>query len=256
MSSTNAELSGEPQRQRVQKVLAAAGVASRRVCEDMIEDERITINGVVATLGDKVDPLADEICVDGAVVSIDPTRRTVLLNKPVGVISTAADTHDRETVVELVGADERLFPVGRLDADSEGLILLTNDGGLTQRLTHPSFGVDKEYLVSVEGGSVSRGDLRHLREGVELEDGKTSPARVSEVQPGLLKVIIHEGRNRQVRRMCDAVGHPVTRLVRVRIGTIFDNSLKPGEWRDVEPAEIRELETAIAEAATPGDGDD
>ena len=110
--------------------------------------------------------------------------------------------------------------------------------------------------MSVEGGSVSRGDLRHLREGVELEDGKTSPARVSEVQPGLLKVIIHEGRNRQVRRMCDTVGHPVTRLVRVRIGTIFDNSLKPGEWRDVEPAEIRELETAIAEASNEANSDD
>ena len=119
-------------KQRVQKVLAAAGVASRRVCEDMIEDERITVNGVIATLGDKVDPLVDQLRVDGVVVTVDPTRRTVLLNKPVGVISTAEDTHGRETVVDLVGAEERLFPVGRLDADSEGLILLTNDGGLTQ----------------------------------------------------------------------------------------------------------------------------
>ncbi len=245
---------GEPVKlERLQKILAAAGVASRRVCEDMIEDERVLLNGVVATLGDKADPAVDEIRVDGAVVSIDPTRRTVLLNKPISVISTVEDTHGRQTVVDLVEADERLFPVGRLDADSEGLILLTNDGGLTQRLTHPSFGVDKEYLVSVDGGSISRGDLRHLREGVELEDGKTAPARVSEVQPGLLKIIIHEGKNRQVRRMCDAVGHPVTRLVRVRIGTIFDNSLKPGEWRDVEPEELRELEAAIAQAASSGE---
>ena len=237
---------GEPApKQRVQKVLAAAGVASRRVCEDMIEEERILVNGEIATLGDKVDPLVDELRVDGVVVSVDPTRRTVLLNKPVGVISTAEDTHDRETVVDLVGAEERLFPVGRLDADSEGLILLTNDGGLTQRLTHPSFGVDKEYLVSVEG-SPKPGALRNLREGVELDDGKTSPAKVSELQPGLLRFVIHEGRNRQIRRMCEAVGHPVTRLVRTRIGTITDTTLGPGEWRDVEAQELRELEAAIA----------
>ena len=239
---------GEPApKQRVQKVLAAAGVASRRVCEDMIEEERILVNGEIATLGDKVDPLVDELRVDGVVVSVDPTRRTVLLNKPVGVISTAEDTHDRETVVDLVGAEERLFPVGRLDADSEGLILLTNDGGLTQRLTHPSFGVDKEYLVSVEG-SPKPGALRNLREGVELDDGKTSPAKVSELQPGLLRFVIHEGRNRQIRRMCEAVGHPVTRLVRTRIGTITDTTLGPGEWRDVEAQELRELEAAIANA--------
>ena len=160
------------ERQRAQKALANAGVASRRVCEEMIEDGRVLINGVVATLGDKVDTSIDELRVDGAVVSIDPTRRTVLLNKPKGVISTAADTHDRETVVDLVNAEERLYPVGRLDADSEGLILLTNDGGLTQRLTHPSFGVEKEYLVSVEG-SPSRGALRELREGCLLY---TSPS--------------------------------------------------------------------------------
>lgn len=243
-------------KQRVQKVLAAAGVASRRVCEDMIEDERILVNGVIATLGDKVDPLVDELRVDGVVVNVDPTRRTVLLNKPVGVISTAADTHDRKTVVDLVGADERLFPVGRLDADSEGLILVTNDGGLTQRLTHPSFGVDKEYLVSVENGTPKPGLLRALRKGVQLDDGMTAPAKVSELSPGLLRFVIHEGRNRQIRRMCDAVGHPVTRLVRTRIGTITDTSLQPGEWRDLQAAELRELETAIAEASAEStDGD-
>ena len=167
------------ERQRAQKALAAAGVASRRVCEEMIEDGRVTINGEVATLGDKVDPSTDELRVDGAVVSIDETRRTVLLNKPRDVISTVKDTHGRQTVVDLVEAGERLYPIGRLDSDSEGLILLTNDGGLTQRLTHPSFGVEKEYLVSVTG-SPSRGVLRKLREGVELDDGVTSPAKVSE----------------------------------------------------------------------------
>ena len=170
-----------------------------------MEDQRILINGELATLGDKVDASVDEIRVDGAVVVIDPTRRTVLLNKPVGVISTAQDTHGRQTVTELVDVEERLFPVGRLDADSEGLLLLTNDGGLTQRLTHPSYGVDKEYLVSVEGAP-KPGALRKLREGIELDDGMTSPAKVSEPGPGLLRIVIHEGKNRQVRRMCDAVG--------------------------------------------------
>lgn len=234
-----------PARQRVQKALAAAGVASRRVCEEMIEDGRILVNGVVATLGDKVDPAVDELRVDGAVVSIDSSRRTVLLNKPIGVISTAEDTHGRPTVVELVGADERLYPVGRLDADSEGLLLLTNDGGLTQRLTHPSFGVEKEYLVSVEG-TVRPGELRTLRQGVELDDGVTSPAKVSQLSPGLLKIVIHEGRNRQIRRMCEAVGHPVTRLVRTRIGPLSDSSLQPGHWRDLEASEVREIEAAVA----------
>ena len=237
-----------PQLQRAQKVLAAAGVASRRVCEEMIEDGRILINGEVATLGDKVDPSVDELRVDGAVVSVDPTRRTVLLNKPVDVISTASDTHERQTVVELVDVEERLFPIGRLDADSEGLILLTNDGGLTQRLTHPSFGLEKEYLVSVEG-SPSRGTLRKLREGIELEDGVTSPAKVSELSPGLLRIVIHEGRNRQVRRMCAAVGHDVTRLVRSRIGALSDPSLKPGQWRDLTAAEVRSLEVDVADAS-------
>lgn len=234
-------------RQRVQKALAAAGVASRRVCEDMIADGRILVNGQVATLGDKVDPEIDELRVDGAVVSIDRSRRTVLLNKPVGVISTADDTHGRPTVVELVAAEERLYPIGRLDADSEGLILLTNDGGLTQRLTHPSYGVEKEYLVSVEG-TLRPGDLRTFREGVDLDDGVTSTAKVSQISPGLLRIVIHEGRNRQIRRMCEAVGHPVTRLVRTRIGPLTDSSLQPGEWRDLERAEVREIEAAVAAA--------
>ncbi len=252
---TSADVAGpsdnEPKRERVQKVLAAAGVASRRVCEEYIEDGRVLVNGRPAVLGDKVDAMVDELRVDGAVVNVDPTRRTVLLNKPIDVISTASDTHGRRTVLDLVDVQERLFPVGRLDADSEGLILLTNDGGLTQRLTHPSFGVEKEYLVSVEGRP-KPGALRTLREGVDLEDGRTSPATVSELSPGLLRIIIHEGRNRQVRRMCAAVGHPVTRLVRSRIGPLVDSSLAPGEWRDLEGEEIRAIETAIAEGL-PGE---
>ncbi|MDZ7733516.1 MAG: pseudouridine synthase [Acidimicrobiia bacterium] len=149
-----------------------------------------------------------------------------LLNKPPGVVTTADDPGGRTTVVELVPAEPRVFPVGRLDRDTEGLLLLTNDGELTHRLTHPSFGVEKEYLAHVEGVP-ARAALRALREGVELEDGTTAPARVSTPQPGLVRIIIHEGRNRQVRRMCEAVGHPVRRLVRTRIGPIADRSLLP-----------------------------
>ena len=237
-------------RQRLQKVMAHAGLASRRVCEDLIADGVVTINGEIAELGDRATIGVDEIRVEGVVLNIDPTRVTYLLNKPVGVISTATDTHDRSTVVELVGADARIFPVGRLDADSEGLLLLTNDGGLTQRLTHPSYGVDKEYLVEVQG-SPTRGTLRQLREGIELEEGRTAPAKVSELSPGLLRFVLHEGKNRQIRRMCESVGHPVQRLVRTRIGPLSDNSLAPGESRLVTAEEIRSLEAAVAAASDP-----
>ncbi len=237
-------MSSEHAGERLQKVLAHAGIASRRVCEDLIAEGRVTVNGDVAQLGRRVESDRDEIRVDGVVAHVDPTRRTVLLNKPTGVITTAKDTHGRPTVVELVDAPERLFPVGRLDGDTEGLLLLTNDGGLTQRLTHPSFGVEKEYLATVEG-SPSRGALRRLREGIELEDGMTAPAHASQPTPGVIRLTIHEGRNRQVRRMCEAIGHPVTRLVRVRIGNLADRSLAPGAWRDLTPGELADLERAI-----------
>lgn len=233
--------------QRLQKVLAHAGLASRRVCEDLIAEGRVEIDGRVAELGNRVDVANAEIRVDGVVVTVDPTRVTFLVNKPTGVISTASDTHGRPTVVELVNTDERIFPVGRLDADSEGLMLLTNDGGLAQRLTHPSFGVDKEYLVSVTG-SPTRGELRALREGIDLEEGRTAPAKVSEISPGLLRFVLHEGKNRQIRRMCDAVGHKVQRLVRTRIGPLSDKTLAPGEYRVVSADELRELEQAVAAA--------
>ncbi|MDQ1374025.1 MAG: rRNA synthase, partial [Actinomycetota bacterium] len=168
-----------------------------------------------------------------------------VLHKPAGVVTTASDPQGRRTVVELVPAEPRVFPVGRLDADSEGLLLLTNDGELTHRLTHPSFGVEKEYLAEVEGEPAPAA-IRRLREGVELEDGVTAPARVAALAPNVLRLTIHEGRNRQVRRMCAAVGHPVVRLVRTRIGTVTDRSLRPGEWRELTPAELRSLEEAAA----------
>jgi 23S rRNA pseudouridine2605 synthase len=232
------------ERERVQKVLARAGIGSRRHCEELIEDGLISINGVTATLGDKVDVEVDVVAVDGVPIGLAPGLVYYLLNKPAGVVTTAADTHGRPTVVDLVPAEPRVFPVGRLDQDSEGLLLLTNDGELTHRLTHPSFGVEKEYLAEVEG-EPTRGELRRLRDGVELEDGVTAPAKVSAVAPNLLRITIHEGRNRQVRRMCEAVGHPVVRLVRSRIGTLTDRVLKPGQWRELLPAEVRELERAV-----------
>ena len=167
----------------------------------------------------------------------------MVCSSPAGVVSTASDTHGRTTVVSLVPPEPRVFPVGRLDRETEGLLLLTNDGALTHRLTHPSFGVAKEYLAQVEG-EPSSGDLRRLREGVELDDGPTAPAKVAALAPGLLRIVIHEGRNRQVRRMCEAIGHPVVRLVRTRIGPITDPNLAPGEYRRLRDEEVRRLAAA------------
>ena len=235
---------------RLQKLLARAGVGSRRAVEDLIAAGRVTVNGEVAALGRRADPDTDRIEVDGALIGLRADTVWYLLNKPAGVVTTAADTHDRPTVVQLVPEEPRVFPVGRLDADTEGLLLLTNDGDATHRLTHPSYGVEKEYLAHV-AGTPSRGALRRLREGVELDDGMTAPAKASAVSPGGVRITVHEGRNRQVRRMCDAVGHPVQRLVRVRIGPLRDPHLRPGEWRPLEPSEIRALERAAA-APEPG----
>ena len=227
---------------RLQKLLSRAGVASRRVVEEWIEDGRITVNGTVAELGNRATE-SDRIEVDGALLGLRPDTVWYLLNKPVGVVTTSADPQGRPIVIDLVPDDVRVFPVGRLDTDTEGLLLLTNDGDATHRLTHPSFGVEKEYLAHVEG-EPSRGAVRRLREGVELDDGMTAPAKASLMAPNIVKLVIHEGKNRQVRRMCEAVGHPVVRLVRARIGPIRDQKLAPGEWRNLTPEEIRSLERA------------
>jgi len=232
-------VSSEESRERLQKVLARAGIASRRASEEMIQAGRATINGRTAALGDKVAD-SDRIELDGIPVLRDPNLVHYLLHKPRDVVSTASDTQNRQTVVDLVPSTIRVYPVGRLDADSEGLIILTNDGDLTHRLTHPSFGVPKEYLVHVEG-IPQRSALRSLREGIQLDDGMTAPAQVSMPDQGLLKITIHEGRNRQVRRMCAAIGHPVVRLVRVRIGPITDSSLTAGSWRELTNEEVRSL---------------
>lgn len=236
--------------ERLQKVLARAGIGSRRVSEDLIAAGRVVVNGDVAVLGRRVEVDVDAIEVDGARIAVRDGLVHYLLHKPRGVVSTAHDPGGRTTVVDLVPGEPRVHPVGRLDADTEGLLLLTNDGELTHRLTHPSFGVEKEYLAELEG-TPSRAALRRLREGVELDDGVTAPAKVALTHPNLLRLTIHEGRNRQVRRMCEAVGHPVRRLVRTRIATLTDRRLAPGEWRPLTVGELRALERA---AATPGTG--
>ena len=236
--------------ERLQKVLARAGLASRRNVEEMIADGRITVNGDVASLGRRVDVAVDLVAVDGAPIGVRPGLVYYLLNKPIGVVSTASDPEGRPTVVSLVAPTPRVFPVGRLDAPTEGLMLLTNDGELAHHLTHPRFGVDKEYLAQVEGRPTP-GTVRRLRQGVDLEDGPTAPARVALVAPDTLRIVIHEGRNRQIRRMCEAVGHPVKRLVRTRIGPLVDRRLAPGQWRELTPAEVRSLSEAAAETSSP-----
>jgi 23S rRNA pseudouridine2605 synthase len=232
--------------EKLQKVIARAGLVSRRAAEEIIDEGRVRVNGQIAQLGRRVDASQDRIEVDGILLSVETGLVYYLLNKPAGVVTTSFDPQGRRTVVELVPDEFRVFPVGRLDSDTEGLLILTNDGPLTQLLTHPSFGVEKEYLAKVSG-QLSAGSLRKLRDGIELEDGFTAPAKVAQPAPGLVRLVIHEGRNRQVRRMLDAVGHPVHALVRTRIGPIADRSLPIGAWRELNAAEVR----ALAESATP-----
>lgn len=230
---------------RLAKYLAHAGVASRRAAETMIAEGRVNLAGQVV-----LDPARDvdercSVTVDGHAISGPEQPVVYALNKPLGVLSTAQDPHGRPTVVSLVaagrGESRRLYPVGRLDADSSGLILLTNDGALAQRLTHPSFEVPKTYRVRVGGGPVGEGALAKLRAGVRLEEGMTAPAQARRVGQGLLEVTIHEGRNRQVRRMCEAVGHPVLALERVAFGRLKLGELAPGASRLLSEAELARL---------------
>lgn len=206
---------------------------------------RVTVDGSVAELGQRVDTSTQNVAVDGVPVPVAPGLVHYLLNKPAGVVTTASDPQGRRTVLDLVPEEPRVFPVGRLDYDTEGLLVVTNDGDLAQLLTHPSHGVEKEYLVEVDGAP-SPGSLRTLRQGVELEDGRTAPATVGVVAPGVLRIVVHEGRNRQVRRMCEAVGHPVRRLVRTRIGPLADRTLAPGCWRSLSSDEVRALMAAVS----------
>jgi 23S rRNA pseudouridine2605 synthase len=227
---------------RLAKYLAHAGVASRRSAESMIASGRVRVDGAVVTdpalqVGQDSEVVLDDHALDGP----EP-RVAYAVNKPVGVVSTARDTHGRPTVVALVPSGGlRLYPVGRLDADSSGLILLTNDGQLANRLTHPSFEVSKTYHVKLGGGRVGEGALGALRDGVQLDDGPTGPARVRRLRGSVIELTIREGRNRQVRRMCAAVGHPVLELQRVGFGSLRLGRLASGGYRRLTDAELEQL---------------
>jgi len=244
--------------ERLHKVLARAGIAALRPAEDMIMAGRVTVNGrVVRELGARVDPDTDQIAVDGTIVDVpapSDTRRYVLLNKPVGVISTAQDTHDRPTVVDLIPSDERLFPVGRLDADSEGLILLTNDGDVAYRLTHPRFEVEKEYRVLLDR-TPDIADLRRWRDGVELDGQMTLPvwAELLDRTPDgtWVRIVMREGRNRQIRNVAQLLGYNVLRLIRVREGSLSLGDVEPGQWRELTAAEADALRAHVRHIPGP-----
>lgn len=233
---------------RVQKVLAQAGVASRRASEDLIAQGRVAVDGRVVSLGDKVDPGRQVVTVDGERVPTDPTLAYLLLNKPKGVVTTLSDPEGRPTVADFVPAQPRVYPVGRLDVDTEGLVLLTNDGELAHRLTHPSYEVPKTYVAQVQG-HLRRRSRRQLLEGVELEDGLASARSVRELgetgKESLVELVITEGRKREVRRMLREVGLPAQRLARVAMGPLRLAETKPGKFRPLTSAEVRDLYRAV-----------
>jgi pseudouridine synthase len=252
---------------RLQKILSQAGIASRRAAERLMAEGRVTVNGrTIREMGVKADPAADDIRVDGRRVKSAQRPRYLLLYKPAGYLTTRDDPKRRRTVLDLLrGVREYVYPVGRLDYDTEGLLLLTNDGDLAARLTHPRHGVERTYEARV-AGMPDEEALERLRTGIPLDGRRTLPADVTllnrEKGPakagrqgrsdqGLLLITIREGRNRQVRRMCEAVGHPVRALTRTAIGPIRDRRLKPGEWRDLTAAEIRRLADLAARPAPP-----
>jgi 23S rRNA pseudouridine2605 synthase len=285
--------------ERLQKLLARAGVASRRAAEEMIAAGKVRVNGVVVTeMGTRANPATDKIEVDGRPLKVPPITNSpeqfayILLNKPAGIVTTAHDTHDRPTVLDIIygrlpdteqagpgkagaaartarptgkgavppprpnrrsnGKEQpaipRVFPVGRLDIDTIGLLLLTNDGDLTFRLTHPRFGVEKEYHALVRGRP-SPAAMQSLRKGVEIEGEMTAPAKVDEIKQvgdnAVLRITIHEGRKRQIRLMCNAVGHPVISLQRVRFGPLLIGNMQPGQWRYLATHEIHALRRAV-----------
>jgi 23S rRNA pseudouridine2605 synthase len=234
---------------RLAKYLATAGVASRRASEEIVRAGRVTIAGETVTDPARDVEPGDAVALDGRLVSTVHERVVYALNKPAGVVSTARDPQGRPTVVTMLPQTERLYPVGRLDIDTTGLILLTNQGELAHRLTHPRFEVEKTYRVVLAGPSVRDSELRALSEGVELEDGRTAPARVRRISADTIEITIHEGRKRQVKRMCEAVGHPVKRLERVRLGPLELGDLPRGRWRRLSDAEVQALMAASNESS-------
>ena len=245
---------------RLQKILSQAGAASRRASERLMLEGRVTVNGVaVRELGAKADPAEDDIRVDGRRIKTVERHRYVLLNKPRGYVTTRSDPQRRPTVLDLLGGvREYLYPVGRLDFDSEGLLILTNDGDLAARLTHPRHGVARVYEARVLGVPDDH-DLKRLSRGIPIDGRPTGPAHVVLTRGGrresgsaLLTITIHEGRNRQVRRMCEAIGHPVTHLKRVAIGPIRDARLKLGQWRELSEEEVRRLKAELRSEKAEG----
>jgi len=268
---------------RLQKILSQAGVASRRAAEKLIAEGRVSVNGTtIREMGTKADPASDDVRVDGRRIKSAQRVRYILLNKPAGYVTTRSDPQRRPTVIDLLrGVREYVYPAGRLDYDTEGLLLLTNDGDLAARLTHPRHGVERTYEARVAGMPDAQA-IERLRNGIALDGRRTLPADVvllnrgragpasafaatqlrrdkkaghggREERDALLRMTIREGRNRQVRRMCEAVGHPVRALRRVRIGPLEDRTLKPGQWRDLSPAEIRQLQIAASRSTVPAD---
>lgn len=236
--------------ERLQKFMAEAGVASRRACEELIRQGRVTVNGETASLGRSVEPEQDRVELDGKPVQKEQRRTVILLYKPRGVVSTSSDPEGRRTVQDYFREiPERLYNVGRLDLNSEGLLLMTNDGALANRLTHPRYGVEKTYYAVCDG-KLTASEAARLTNGIELEDGMTAPARVDAVRTTQcgdtsFLITIHEGRNRQIRRMLEAVGHRTLRLKRERFGPLSLGTLAPGEWRKLSDEEIKRLENAL-----------
>ncbi len=243
--------------ERLQRTLARAGYGSRRAAEGLIAAGRVTVDGRVAELGDRVDPSRAAVAVDGVPVPANPQLRYFAFNKPSGVTSTLSDRHAARSVAEFLPPGPRVFPVGRLDRESEGLLLLTNDGELANRLQHPRYGIEKEYLVEVDG-ALSRAAAGELRAGVRLEDGVAKAVRVGQVQRvagrSSVMMVMAEGRKREVRRMLEALGYPVKRLIRVRQGPVRLGKLSPGKVRGLSATEVTELyrETGLERAAVRG----
>jgi pseudouridine synthase len=231
--------------ERLQKILSQAGIASRRASEQLMREGRVTVNGTtILELGTKADPTRDDIRVDGRRIKIPERHLYLLLNKPRGYVTTRSDPQNRPTVIDLlVGVREYVYPVGRLDYDSEGLLILTNDGDLAARLTHPRHGVPRVYEVSVRGVPDAH-DMSRLTKGVSIDGHRTQPAEVLSLGPSQLRITVREGRNRQVRKMCGAIGHPVTELRRVAIGPLRDAKLKVGRWRTLSAPEVERLRKA------------
>ena len=244
--------------ERLQKILSHAGIASRRAAEELITTGRVSVNGrVVTELGSRADPAQDLIALDGKTVRPEGARSYIILNKPVGYVTTLKDPQGRPVVTDLLkGVKGRVYPVGRLDYNTEGLLLLTNDGELANLLAHPRHEVEKEYMVRVRG-SVTPEQLRHIGAGIDLEDGRSAPAVVKLVRESAnnswLSIIIHEGRYRQVRRMCEAIGLSVVRLKRTRYGLLETGEMKPGEFRFLTQAEVDGLRTLCKLAGQTGD---